>query len=327
MRIKFIKNGIYKYCNSLNLLSNKTGINKLYLYSDCIWSYLRYGCVLNQYVEGNFYLRRSFERNHIFTYRRWKKVIRHNNKKYIHILKNKVEFNSFFHHYIKREWHYSKNLSYNDFMDFFQRHGNAFIKPIDGLEGNGCQLLFFEKGRDYQDLYNVLKKSGYLIEEVIKQHPSMIFGNKSVNTIRAYTIFDNKRNRAYCFKTTLRVGVGNSIVDNSHTGGVSYEIDLTTGIIDSHGWGHNDNEVIFHPRTNICMIGVQIPYWKQVIELCENAAEMIPQVRYIGWDIAITPQGPILVEGNNTPDLDIMEFVGSYGYYNIIKSHLNNDYK
>lgn len=49
--------------------------------------------------------------------------------------------------------------------------------------------------------------------------------------------------------------------------------------------------------------------------MCSFAAELIPAVQFIGWDVAITQDGPLLIEGNHDPDLDMIEFVGSYGYY------------
>ena len=323
MNIKNIGKGLSKYINALNSLSEESGITKWYLYKDCVWSYLRYGCVLNHYTEGRFYMRRSFERKKIFTYRKWKKVLTYNNQAYVHILKNKIDFNKFFKNQIGREWLFSRETGYDELVTFLKRHGAAFVKPVDGLEGDGCQIVNYENGKDFRDLYNKLSNSNYLIEEVVVQHPEMVFGNKSVNTIRVYTIYDEKIAKGVCFKTTLRAGVGESIVDNSHSGGVSYEIDIDTGIIDSRGWGHVHSGGIIHPNTNICMIGRKIPFWNDVVNICENAAAKIPQVRYIGWDVAITANGPLLIEGNNTPDLDIMEFVGNYGYYNIIMSHLN----
>ena len=70
------------------------------------------------------------------------------------------------------------------------------------------------------------------------------------------------------------------------------------------------------------MLGREIPYWEKVLELCQQAAAIIPEIAFIGWDVAITPSGPILIEGNHDPDLDIMEFVGNYGYYHTIMTHL-----
>lgn len=322
MNIKVYSRGLSKYTKALNNLSEESGISKCYLYIDCLWSYLRYGCVLNHYTEGQFFKRRTFERKRIFTYRKWLKVLTYNECAYNHLLKNKIDFNNYFQEYIGRKWIYSNNIDYDVFMSFLKLHNSVFIKPIDGLEGDGCQIVKYEEGTDYSTLFDKLKSGCYLIEEVVKQHPDMIFGNKSVNTIRVYTIYDKKAGKAVCFKTTLRAGIGDSIVDNSHSGGISYEIDIPTGIIDSRGWGHVGSGGIIHPGTTICMLGRKIPFWNDVTSMCENAAAKIPQVRYIGWDVAITSKGPLLIEGNNTPDIDIMEFVGNYGYYNIIKSHL-----
>lgn len=323
MIIGFILSGLKKYICELNTLSRNSGISRITLYSDCLWSYIRYGCVLNHYIKGKFYMRRFFERKHILTYRKWLTILDYNDNNYTHLLKNKVDFNNYFHDFIKREWLSSKDLSYDIFLSFLKRHRSVFIKPIAGKEGEECQMVNYETDKDYYSLYQTLIISEYLIEEVVVQHSSMVFGNKSVNTIRVYTVYDNNASKAICFKTTLRVGIGDSIVDNSHSGGISYEVDLETGIIDSRGWcSSNSNGILFHPGTNICMMGRSIPYWNEVLLLCETAASKIPQVRFIGWDVAISPSGPLLIEGNNTPDLDIMEFVGNFGYYSKIKSHL-----
>ena len=323
MRVKTLIQGVRKYTFALKKLSREIGVSKLYLYLDCMISYILYGCVLNQYIEGRFYLKRFFDRKRIFTYRKWKRVLRFNDPNYVHILKDKVEFNHFFSGFIGREWLCSKDILYEDFILFLKRHGACFLKPNGGLEGAGCQVVYFNENEDYTDFVNDLRKKDYLIEEVVRQHDDMIFGNESVNTIRVYTIYNEELNKAIAFKTTLRVGVGKSIVDNSHAGGVSYEIDIPTGRIDSRGWGHVYNDVLVHPLTDICMMGRKIPYWEEVVKMCELSAMKIPKIRYIGWDVAIKNDGPLLIEGNHIPDLDIMEFVGNYGYWPVIKSHLN----
>lgn len=116
--------------------------------------------------------------------------------------------------------------------------------------------------------------------------------------------------------------MGTSIVDNSHSGGCSYEVDIDTGRIDSFGWSHAATGMILHPGSDICMLGHEIPYWKEAKDMVKHAAEMLPSVKFIGWDMAILQNGPILIEGNHDPDLDIMEFVGHSGYLPIIKKHV-----
>ena len=318
-----ILQGIEKYTSALNKLSKQSGISRLYLYFDCLWSYLHYGCMINHYAKGNFYMRRCFERNRILTYKKWITVLKYNDENFTHLLKNKEDFNNYFHNYIGRNWLFSKGLSYTTFVSFLMQYHRAFIKPVDGLEGFGCKIVEYDSGADYHQLYETLIKSRYMIEEVVVQHPLMVFGNKSVNTIRVYTIYDKKIRKAICIKTTLRVGIGDSIVDNSHSGGISYEVDLNTGIVDSRGWRINgESDYLYHPGTDICMMGMKIPFWDKVLNICEDAASLIPQVSFIGWDVAITQNGPILIEGNNTPDICILEFLGDYGYYDIVMSHL-----
>ena len=53
---------------------------------------------------------------------------------------------------------------------------------------------------------------------------------------------------------------------------------------------------------------IQLPFWNEVVEMLKRAMEEIPKVAYIGWDVAITPNGPVIIEGNTTP---------GYRYYQI----------
>lgn len=51
-KISCITKGVKKYIQTLYAFSNKQGLNATYTILDGIWSYLKYGCVLNQYVDG-----------------------------------------------------------------------------------------------------------------------------------------------------------------------------------------------------------------------------------------------------------------------------------
>jgi len=54
-----------------------------------------------------------------------------------------------------------------------------------------------------------------------------------------------------------------------------------------------------HPVTGEAITGFAIPYWKEVVELAKNAALCTPENRSVGWDIAVTAEGPELIEGNH----------------------------
>ncbi len=324
MTVGSVFNGIRKYFAALDKLSKEKGISRWYLYPDCVWSWLRYGCVLNHYTEGGFYRRKCFERKEILTYRRWEKIIKFNNHSFEHLLSNKLDFCRFFKDFIGREYLGSREMTFDEFRSLLNRFDRVFVKPVEGLEGRDIKTISKCEDAKLTILYQELKNGDYILEEPVVQHPDMSFGNKSVNTIRVYTVFDKEKDKAFCIATTLRAGVGDAIVDNSHSGGLSYEIDIETGRVDSRAWGHSNGGGIIHPGTHICMLGREIPYWNEVITLCETAAAMVPEVRFIGWDVAVTATGPVLIEGNHDPDLDIMEFVGDFGYLNRIMSHLKN---
>ena len=42
--------------------------------------------------------------------------------------------------------------------------------------------------------------------------------------------------------------------------------------------------------------------------MCIEAHKKIPQVRYIGWDIAFSNKGPVMVEGNEYPGYGLVQF-------------------
>ncbi|NJK87644.1 MAG: hypothetical protein HC906_18385 [Bacteroidales bacterium] len=53
----------------------------------------------------------------------------------------------------------------------------------------------------------------------------------------------------------------------------------------------------------------QVPFYEEAKELVTEAAKQIPQIKIIGWDIAIQPDGPILIEGNDHPGIRYNEIV------------------
>lgn len=100
------------------------------------------------------------------------------------------------------------------------------------------------------------------------------------------------------------------VVDNFHAGGIASAVDLTNGELgtatdmgltaDSRWWGH-------HPTTGAEIVGRVLPHWSAVVALGLAAHRLFPDQVAIGWDIAILEGGPCLIEGNKSPDLDIIQ--------------------
>lgn len=305
-------------------LSEKEGLSKLWLYFDYVSAAICHRCLIRQYAIGEFWRASRAERKRRMTYSRIVKLYDElNSKDYIHYLNEKPEFNAYFSAYVKRDWIHVVNTSYECFCDFLAKHDSVIIKPVDAMQGSGIRKFTLSEVSNINllDMYENLKKENVLVEQVIVQHPKMVFGNTSVNTIRMYTILD-KGGKVHPLKAILRAGVGGSVVDNYCQGGAIYEVDIMTGLVCTYGQSKSNSQSYLHPGTDIVMLGYRIPNWDKVIEASERAAELLPQVRFIGWDVAITADDVELIEGNHNPDYELLEFIGSRGYYNKIKDFL-----
>ena len=60
-----------------------------------------------------------------------------------------------------------------------------------------------------------------------------------------------------------------------------------------------------HPITGVRFEGFEIPFFNEAVDLCKRAAMVVPQVQYVGWDVAITPSGPVIIEGNSFTGYDM----------------------
>lgn len=312
---------IKKTITWLNKLAADEHLSHIWVIADYACAALVHRCLIRQYVIGEFWKLSNPERKKRLTYSRMVKLFaKYNDAKYIHILNYKQEFNAYFKDFVHRDWIYVNKVSEDDFLLFLKKHDAVIIKPTDGVEGGGVRKFTLSENRDINlsKLYTNLKEENVLVEEVIVQHPRMIFGNNSVNTIRTHTILDSQ-GKAHVIKAILRAGVGNSVVDNYCQGGSIYEVDLKTGLVCTYGQSKNNSQSYIHPGTDIVMLGYKIPNWEIVIKECERAAELLPQIRIIGWDVAITVNGIELIEGNHNPDYELFEFLGSTGYYKKIK--------
>ncbi len=322
MNLKLYTDYIKKVFREISKLSKETGYSRIYHLMDYSMALMRHGCLIRQYTIGNFWKLSNAERSKRLTYPRMCRLMKkYNNSKFIHYLNEKQDFNSYFKDFIHRDWLEVSKASYEVFYDFINRHKTIIIKPINGVEGGGIRKYIFKEESDLTNLFEKLQSENVLIEECIVQHPKMVFGNTSVNTIRTMTLF-GKDGKGHVVKAMLRAGVGDTVVDNYAMGGSIYEVDVKTGFVVSYGKSKAGDLHIIHPQTNIVMLGYKIPNWDKVIEISEKAAEHLPQIGIIGWDVAISEDSVQLIEGNHNPDYELYEYIGSTGYYDIFKSIL-----
>lgn len=294
----------------------------IYSWIDSIWCFIRYGSTIRQYSVGKFYKYSGCQRRKMMTTRRFFHIVDNaSDKDYVKYLENKMLFNEKFKKFVKRRWFDSKKITIGQFKSMLENPSGIIVKPLDGMEGQGVYKLTWENNNSIEESYKKIQSSRSIVEECLVQHPLMNFGNKSVNTIRVITVWDNDNKEPRIIKTILRAGVGTAVVDNFHQGGCAYEVDIPTGYICSKGISVNNDGIIVHPGTDICMLGYKVPNWEYVVAGCLEAQSMLPQCRYISWDVAITNDGIELIEGNHNGDYDMLEFVGSTGYFAVLKKY------
>lgn len=78
-------------------------------------------------------------------------------------------------------------------------------------------------------------------------------------------------------------------------------VDVKTGIINFKALDKDGNIYEKHSLTGINIIGFKVPLWKEVLNLVKQVSKELPQIGIMGWDVAITNKGPLLIEGNQNP--------------------------
>ena len=195
-----------------------------------------------------------------------------------------------------------KEASLDDFKKYIKGKKEIIVKPIDSSCGTGIEIIDPSK-RDPKELYDTLiKNKQFLVEDVVKQNKeiSNIYPH-SVNTLRVVTI-NKKVVAAY-----LRIGNKGNVVDNFNHGGMATKVNIENGLIEFPAIDKNSEVYTIHPETKHKIVGVQVPMWDKVVELCETIAHVIPEVGYVGWDICVGEDKLYLIEGNDFPGHDIYQ--------------------
>lgn len=272
---------------------------------------VRYGCSPDDYFRYQFYKKSNYERNSFITYKRSRQLIKiYNDPNFISYFSDKRLFNHHFSEYLKRDWISLESIQEEEFLAFVKKNKRVLLKPVAGGQGKGIQVLEWE---DAQGKLNSFRD--YIAEEVLVQHPKMsALHPNSVNTIRILTF------KGEIVACALRVGNNNSFVDNLHSKGICGHVDIETGIVDYPCVDNELNAYWKHPTTGETLIGFQIPLWDLVKEEVQKVAKEIPEVQYVGWDIAILPETIAIIEGNHDPGHDVVQMISQQGIYNVISN-------
>lgn len=232
------------------------------------------------------------------------------NKEFTKMLYDKGRTNTYFSEYVRRPWCVNTKASYEEFVKVFKDSTRIIYKPNAGHRGYGIES-FQINTNNMKEVYEELAgRPEGVVEEFINQHPLMSsLSPSSVNSLRFVTIcsknkvFDNGKKWDVAY-SIVRIGRGNSIVDNLHSGGMVSNVDMETGTLATDGADRAGNMFVVHPETGTKIKGFKIPYFKEALDMVIEAIEKNHVEGYIGWDIAISENGPMLLEVNDRPGSD-----------------------
>ena len=298
--------------STANMLHKKTGKSRIWLMADMAKCAAKYNAGYVDYKIAEMYRLNDAQRATQITRGISNSIVaRMNDKKFWHFFDNKTEFNELFREQVRREWLNLTTATAAEFAAFLQGRGDIICKPIDGSSGQGILKCTPEEYGDPKALYQRLREAGIgIVEDKVIQHPAIAaLCPTSVNTIRVATLLgDKKEGIVYAY---IRIGNG-KVMDNVDCGGMAAPVDIETGVITGVGANKAGETYEIHPMTGTKIPGTQIPYWEDVKTMCLNAMHVVPQVRFVAWDVAITEDGPVFIEGNSFPSHAIPQFAAHF---------------
>lgn len=198
-------------------------------------------------------------------------------------------------------------------------HERFVIKPAGGSGGGGILVITARDGESWRSisgkvytLYDLRRHISDIIFGVYSFDfgdcaviESMVIQHEEMNRLSPFGLADVRvilyQDKPVMTMTRLptRKSEGRA---NIHQGAVGAGIDLASGAI-THAV-HDGAPAQHHPDTGLCLIGARIPFWDEVKAMSVKIAQAVP-LKYLGVDISIAREGPLLLEINVRPGLQI----------------------
>ena len=299
---RILKMNYKQFFDTIDTVHAKTNKNKLGIFIDILNCGIKYQAGYIDYNLFEMYNLTKEERKTIITRGINNEILKkYNDQSKAYIFEDKALFNKLYDKYLNREWIYLKD-NLEEFKKYLKNKKEIIVKPLSLSCGKGVEKI---KVSDYEpeELYNhLIKTERFLIEDVAKQNKeiSKIYP-ESVNTVRIVTL--NKKVVA----AFIRFGNLGNVVDNFNHDGMVTTINIETGIVEYPALDKKKNIYEIHPYTNEKIIGLKIPMWDKVKELCIEACSVTPEIGYIGWDVCVGEKEPCLIEGNDFPGHDLYQ--------------------
>ncbi|MFT4306747.1 MAG: sugar-transfer associated ATP-grasp domain-containing protein [Microbacterium sp.] len=213
------------------------------------------------------------------------------------IFYDKWEFDRVFSDYLGRDWMLLDEGNADELRAFASAHDVLITKRQAGRSGAAISRYLAADVEDWDEFHRgLLERGERLVEENIVQHPDLAaVCPGTVNSTRVAAFFDGSR--THVLAVAQKFGRG-QVADQMDFGGFYTMLDPETGKAlgagyDSHGHVHER-----HPDTGFRIADFQLPMYDEVVAFIDRVARHVPEVQYVGWDVSVTENGPVLIEGN-----------------------------
>jgi hypothetical protein len=156
--------------------------------------------------------------------------------------------------------------------------------------------------------------TGYMFQTLLQQHPDIagVVG-PTVATVRLITF--QWKARVHILNAFWKIPRGTAMADNMWRGNLMAPVDAQTGrvggAIDRLGVGAT--AIGSHPDTGAQLQGRVLPDWTEAVNTVKQAAGLIHVIPLVGWDVALGQQGPIIIEANSSPSLELPQYLSGQG--------------
>jgi hypothetical protein len=198
-----------------------------------------------------------------------------------------------------------------------ERHDGAWT--VEGRTMSGCELA--------QHLLRTAPTSGLLLQERVRSHPDLapVGGELGLGTVRINTALT--ADGPELFFTFGKIMGSRGLVDNfsgGRFGNLLVRIDAGSGEI-THAFGRKPGQrflmerVTEHPVTRTALIGFRLPQWHAAVALAKRAAAAFPEAPLVGCDVAITADGPLVIEVQSDWDANAAELILGCGLRPVLR--------
>lgn len=287
--------------NYATLVSRKNHKNRLFIIKDMMKCKKLYGCSYEEYYYNRFDTLSEAERNTYITEEKNQSLQEAWNEHADPTFwERKTTLYQQFKNDIKRDYLLLAGDNLKEFTKFSKKNPVFIAKTDERNEPHQIRRVVLNEHMKPEKVYeSLLEKNLNLLEAELTQNTKLKeLYPKSLNTIQFITV--KNKGKVHITNAVLKIGNG-SIVNNLYYGGMVAKIDLKTGIVTTPGLDYRDHCYEKHPSTKTKIIDFEIPDFGKVKQYVLNLALKMKNTNYVAWDIAITEEGPVLMDASIHP--------------------------